>query len=157
MRKKQDPRQKLVPLRHFANHKLYSITYLSVLAQRKKLKVKRFGRIYYTTQEWFEQYLNNHASGKVRQGYEQLFRGKVKKVKKRTQKLTQELTQQQSRVNFFVDLKHNWFKLVGLGLGILILGSIVINTIVIFNIFSTGETGRVAGVEEVASSTVNSK
>jgi uncharacterized membrane protein YozB (DUF420 family) len=75
-------RNKLIPLRRFAKSGLYTPAYLSLLVQRKKLKAKKIGRNYYTTQEWFEEYLERHARDKVRIAYDKLFETSLTKENK---------------------------------------------------------------------------
>ena len=53
--------KKLVPLRRFTEEGPYSTAYLSLLVQRKKLKAKKVGRNYFTSREWFNEYLETHA------------------------------------------------------------------------------------------------
>lgn len=79
-------KERLVPLRRFAREDLYSSSYLSLLVQRKKLKAKRIGRNFYTTQQWFEDYLRKHAKDEIREKYEILFEESQKsKVKSKTE------------------------------------------------------------------------
>lgn len=52
---------KLLPLRNFVKQGPYSSFYLSNLVQRKKLKAKKIGRNYFTTQKWFDEYLLQHG------------------------------------------------------------------------------------------------
>jgi hypothetical protein len=63
-------KDKLLPLRRFADSKLYSLAYLSILVQRKKLKAKKIGRNYYTCVRWLEEYLEKHARDDFRYNYE---------------------------------------------------------------------------------------
>ncbi|MFA6107040.1 MAG: hypothetical protein WC745_05230, partial [Patescibacteria group bacterium] len=56
--------KKLLPLRQFAKEGPYSAAYLSILVQRKSLKARRIGRNYFTTLEWFNEYLQQHAQEK---------------------------------------------------------------------------------------------
>lgn len=58
--------KKLIPLRRLTEYGLYKISYLSILVQRKKLKAKKIGRNYYTTIEWFNEYLEKHARDEKR-------------------------------------------------------------------------------------------
>lgn len=58
---KQKQNLALIPLCRFARSGHYSQAYLSLLVQRKKLKAKRIGRNFYTTQEWFNDYLVKHS------------------------------------------------------------------------------------------------
>ena len=58
---KQKKNLALIPLWRFARSGQYSQAYLSLLVQRKKLKAKRIGRNYYTTQVWFNDYLVKHS------------------------------------------------------------------------------------------------
>ncbi|MDO8668152.1 MAG: WD40 repeat domain-containing protein, partial [bacterium] len=53
--------KKLVPLRKIAQASSYGFGYISILVQRKKLKAKKIGNKYYSTQEWFNEYLDLHA------------------------------------------------------------------------------------------------
>lgn len=64
--------QRLVPLRRFAREDLYSSAYLSLLVQRGKLKAKKIGRNFFTTEEWFLEYLEKHAKDEIREKYEVL-------------------------------------------------------------------------------------
>ena len=57
----QNELKKLVPLRQLTKAGSYSFGYISILVQRKKLKAKKIGNKYYSTQEWFNQYLDLHA------------------------------------------------------------------------------------------------
>ena len=52
---------KLIPLRKFVIPGVYSAAYLSQLVQRKKLKAKRIGRNFYTSEKWFKEYIEKHA------------------------------------------------------------------------------------------------
>jgi len=62
--KKKDLNKKLFPLRRFSEIGLYDLTYLSLLIQRGKLNAQKVGRNYFTTIEWFEEYLKNHSRNK---------------------------------------------------------------------------------------------
>jgi len=53
--------KKLISLRRLAKEVPYKVTYLSLLVQRGKLKAEKIGRNYFTTREWFEEYLEMHA------------------------------------------------------------------------------------------------
>lgn len=66
---KNDPK-KLFPLRNFVIPGLYEMPYLSILAQRKKLKTKKVGRNYFTCELWFNEYLEKHAQTKKRRAYQ---------------------------------------------------------------------------------------
>lgn len=57
----QDQENKLIPLRTIAKESPYSAAYLSILVQRNKLRAERIGRNYYTTKEWFQEYLDKHG------------------------------------------------------------------------------------------------
>jgi hypothetical protein len=56
-----ESKNKLIPLRRFVVIDGYSKEYLSQLVQRKKLKAQKVGRNYYTTIEWFENYLEQYS------------------------------------------------------------------------------------------------
>lgn len=58
---KKDERDKLIPLRKFKEGGPYSMAYLSNLIQRKKLKAKKVGRNYFTSENWFAEYLELHS------------------------------------------------------------------------------------------------
>ena len=58
---KNKENKRLIPLRRFAEVGPYGSAYLSNLVQRKSLKAKKIGRNYFTTQEWFNEYLEMHA------------------------------------------------------------------------------------------------
>lgn len=64
---KQDDNKKLIPLRRLAQESSYSPAYVSILVQRKKLKAEKVGRNYFSTREWFNQYLEDHARDEKRQ------------------------------------------------------------------------------------------
>ncbi|MEA3398646.1 MAG: hypothetical protein U9R06_02790 [Patescibacteria group bacterium] len=74
----KNPNNKLVPLRHFKVNGLYSVNYLSLLVQRKKLKAEKKGRNYYTTKDWFNDYLSCHAADDKRQAYQKLINSSEK-------------------------------------------------------------------------------
>ncbi|MFA6171761.1 MAG: hypothetical protein WCW77_03820 [Patescibacteria group bacterium] len=57
--------RELLPLRQFAKEGPYNLAYLSNLVQRKKLKAKKIGRNYFSTREWFGEYLKNHSQDRV--------------------------------------------------------------------------------------------
>jgi len=78
-----NPREKLIPLRRFAADNLYSAKYLSLLVQRKKLKAKKIGRNFYTTEQWFFKYLEKHARDEVRLKYKVIFSEKEKTIENR--------------------------------------------------------------------------
>jgi len=61
-------RKKLLPLRRFASD-IYAPAYLSLLVQRGKLKAQKIGRNYFTTGEWFGEYLERHAREEKREIY----------------------------------------------------------------------------------------
>ncbi|MFA6394005.1 MAG: hypothetical protein WCW25_03995, partial [Patescibacteria group bacterium] len=61
---KSEDLKKLLPLRQFAKEGPYSAAYLSILVQRKSLKARRVGRNFFTTREWFNEYLERHAQEK---------------------------------------------------------------------------------------------
>ncbi|MBI2459605.1 MAG: hypothetical protein HYV53_03580, partial [Parcubacteria group bacterium] len=61
-----DSYKKLMPLKRIAEASSYSFGYVSILVQRKKLKAKKIGNKYYSTQEWFDQYLELHARDEKR-------------------------------------------------------------------------------------------
>jgi hypothetical protein len=54
-------KNKLIPLRCFVLIEGYSKEYLSQLVQRKRLKAQKIGRNYFTTLQWFEDYLHYYA------------------------------------------------------------------------------------------------
>ena len=62
---KQKKNLALIPLCRFARSGQYSQAYLSLLVQRKKLKAKRIGRNFYTTQAWFNDYLLKHSRKQI--------------------------------------------------------------------------------------------
>lgn len=147
-----DPRQKLVPLRRFAHKKLYDTTYLSVLVQRKKLKARKVGRVYWTSEEWFQDYLDKHAREEIRGGYRVIFeaqrhntslrplsRGDLDKSIISKGDLTT-----YNKGGFFVGLKNVWYKVASLTLGALILGALVINIFITLD----SRRGIISGVEE---------
>lgn len=72
MQKSPISRHKLLPLRRFVVPGLYELTYLSVLVQRKKLRAEKLGRNYFTTREWFDNYLEKHARDEKRLKYYKL-------------------------------------------------------------------------------------
>ncbi len=60
-RKVSNDEKKLISLRNISQNSQYSPVYISLLVQRKKLKAKKVGRNYFTTKEWFNEYLERHA------------------------------------------------------------------------------------------------
>ena len=80
MLSQNNQRKQLIPLRRLADNKLYSTAYLSLLVQRKKLKAKKIGRNFYTTQEWFEDYLEKHARDEKRAVHDKLLLKKDKRL-----------------------------------------------------------------------------
>ncbi|MFA6106958.1 MAG: hypothetical protein WC745_04815, partial [Patescibacteria group bacterium] len=64
VKKKEEMNKRLLPLRALAKEGPYSLSYLSNLVQRKSLKARRIGRNYFTTLEWFNEYLQQHAQEK---------------------------------------------------------------------------------------------
>ncbi len=101
-------KDKLVPLRKFAVPGVYSTAYLSQLVQRKKLKAKKIGRNYYTTKEWFSEYLSQHARDEKQDRYQKFLVKQKKKYPGISDQLTQgsriiqEQLSDKSGVNFFV-------------------------------------------------------
>jgi len=71
--------RKLLPLRHFADDKLYTGAYLSQLVQRERLKAEKIGRNYFTCEKWFKEYLDKHASDDKRAIHEKILKQQVKK------------------------------------------------------------------------------
>jgi len=69
MRKYDNIKEKLEPLRRFCVPGLYSVRYLSILVQRKRLRAKKIGRNYFTCQHWFEEYLEKYATEEKRAIY----------------------------------------------------------------------------------------
>ncbi|MFA5360164.1 MAG: LamG-like jellyroll fold domain-containing protein, partial [Patescibacteria group bacterium] len=65
-RSQSDDYKKLIPLKRIAEASSYSFGYVSILVQRKKLKAKKIGNKYYSTKEWFDQYLGLHARDEKR-------------------------------------------------------------------------------------------
>src|SRR3989338_5075366 len=57
----KDDYKKLLPLKKIAEASSYSFGYVSILVQRKKLKARKIGNKYYSTKEWFDQYLEYHG------------------------------------------------------------------------------------------------
>ncbi|MFH1822074.1 MAG: hypothetical protein ABH830_00040, partial [Patescibacteria group bacterium] len=82
--------KKLIPLRRISQEGPYNTAYLSLLVQRKKLKAKRIGRNFFTTREWFNDYLDNHARDEKRQGKKLAYIEDIK-----TDKITAKLEGQQ--------------------------------------------------------------
>jgi hypothetical protein len=60
-----DDSSKLFPLRKISNLGIISNTYLSILAKKGKLRTRKIGRNYFTTIEWFNEYLVRHAKDEV--------------------------------------------------------------------------------------------
>ena len=63
--KNEETDKKLQPLRALAKEGPYSLSYLSNLVQRKKLKAKKIGRNYLSSKEWLNEYLEKHAQDRV--------------------------------------------------------------------------------------------
>ncbi len=79
-RKLLEKKEEFLPLRRFALEGLYSPAYLSLLVQRKKLKARKIGRNFYTTREWFEEYLTKHARDEIRMAYRKEFSREEKNI-----------------------------------------------------------------------------
>ncbi len=69
LKEPENQEQKLYPLRKFSLPGIYSVAYLSQLVQRRKLKAKKIGRNYFTTKEWFNEYLERHARDEKQHDY----------------------------------------------------------------------------------------
>lgn len=136
----------LVPLKNFAAKDLYQTRYLSVLVQRKKLKAKKVGRIYFTTEAWFKEYLVRHAQNNIRQGYEKLFAEKL------NSNLVKKITTPRKDISFS-NRKTGWFQIATFSVAVLILLTLVANLVVMID----SKRGIVSGVSEegvdIASST----
>jgi len=146
-------KNQLLPLKCFAEKSLYQINYLSVLVQRKKLKAKKIGRVYYTTEKWFIEYLAKHAQAKILNGYAELFANRRKQIS--DPELNRSKNQAARKTGgFFVGLKSGWYRPATLVLGILILVTLIANLIVTID----SQRGTVSGVDEenfdVASTTM---
>ena len=116
-------KDKLTPLRKFAIPGVYSSAYLSQLVQRKKLKAKKIGRNFYTTQNWFKEYIDQHARDEKQAKY------------KRSLKQNTRIT------NIFS------FKAIAVIMAVVfVLGSL-------FVYFNARDVGQIAGVEERSATT----
>ena len=98
--------ERLVPLRRFAEEDLYSPSYLSLLVQRKKLRAKKIGRNFYTTQRWFEEYLRKHAKDEIREAYTILLRPIVEKPQPKADPLwAEKIKNSNSKI---IQINFNW-------------------------------------------------
>jgi len=139
--------QGLVPLRRFAKEDLYSSSYLSLLVQRKKLRAKKIGRNFYTTQRWFEEYLRQHAKDDIRIKYEALLvpiksdspAGSAGKFQPKADPLWAEKVK--SSNNKIIQINFNWK-------AALIAAVFFIASIIWVLIGPSFDKGRIAGEEE---------
>ena len=124
----------LIPLRHFVKEGLYSQAYLSLLVQRKKLKAEKIGRNYFTTREWFEEYVNLHASKKI-------------KAEKNQDNDIQKSGLGHDKAGFFVAKQIYYYLMAATAVFIVIFS---INYLVAISM-NDQSRGKVAGVEEMNS------
>ena len=135
-------KNQLVPLKYFADKNLYQTSYLSVLVQRKKLKAKKVGRIYYTTQDWFIEYLTKHAQSSIREGYAKLFKEKL------NNNLNNNIPGSRKGI-FFSGLNSGKFQVATFSVAVLILLTVLANLIVTLD----SKRGVVSGIAEEAKNT----
>ena len=144
-----NPREKLIPLRRFAADNLYSAKYLSLLVQRKKLKAKKVGRNFYTTEKWFFEYLEKHARDDVRLKYKEMFAKytPLNPPSKGDLSQTVELSQVTTSVKpgAMVWLKENIYKLSTAVFAVFFVALLVSQ----FMIRQDARQGTISGVEEV--------
>jgi hypothetical protein len=142
-------RDKLVPLRRFSYDGLYSLRYLSQLVQRDRLKAKKVGKNYYSTREWFEEYLEAHAKDETREAYKELFRQVDQNETLASKKITQGKYKAQpilTQVNIFnkILLRRAITTVVVL---FVLAGSVY------FGLSYLNNKGQIAGEEETATTT----
>jgi hypothetical protein len=161
LRKLDKKEENYLPLRRFAHKNLYNEFYLSNLVQRKKLKVKKIGRNYYTTIEWFKEYLALHARDKKRKEYhkflENLGKDLIKENKLASENILHAIKQLLPKADFFVWPSLKKASAPSFWLGFFIALIIALSSLVILNnknLHENEQPGQVAGVEETGSSTV---
>ena len=143
MRKSLKYRQKLVPLRRFADSNLYSVSYLSLLVQRKKLKAEKVGRNYYTTEEWFKEYLEKHSQNEKWGIYQEKAKIKESKIAENKEISSEPVTLEK---NLYIKYKTTVLTAVVFVL-------FIISGIIFY--LHNQEKGQVAGTEEVNTKEVN--
>lgn len=136
-----DERKKLIPLRRLALSGLYNTSYLSLLVQRKKLKAEKIGRNYYTTKEWFMEYLGRHAQDDKRVAYYAIY--DKEKVWEKKESEQAGLKKENRIINFI-------YKAIAISAVVFIFINIIVNYIDTRVVAGNVNKGQVAGVEEVS-------
>lgn len=156
MLKKNYNQGKLIPLRKFAVTGIYSSAYLSQLVQRKKLKAKRIGRNFFSTTEWFEEYLERHGRDEKLASYRK-YQIKLNKNHKLTLDAENESYRLLDRkgVNFFIanerqekaelNKKYLWFRSLAYSMIVFF----ILIGVNIFYVSWQNDKGRIAGEDEV--------
>ena len=132
---------KLIPIRNFACSGQYNAAYLSLLVQRKKLKAKKIGRNFYTTEAWFNEYLERHARD-----------SKKEKTTKKEESMTSSIPDskpESNRAGFFVIRKFKLLFQASTVFVILLLVNFAVSAILGY-MFPEKEKGKVLGAEEYA-------
>ncbi len=150
---------KLIPLRKFSVPGVYSSAYLSQLVQRKKLKAEKIGRNYFTTEKWFNDYIEKHARDEKQESYEKHYLKKQNQIEeKRKLTLGQNSVSarflDQKRVNFFVldensqkiDYKERYLRYQTLAVSVMIV--VIMIAANVFYLSWRDEGGQVAGESE---------
>jgi len=136
-----DERKKLIPLRRLAIPGLYDTSYLSQLVQRKKLKAEKIGRNYYTTKDWFMEYLERHAQDDKRIAYKAVYKEKEAEKK---QKFVPKLEKKENKIINFI------YKTIAISAVVFVFVNLIINYTNTRIVESDANKGQVAGVEEVS-------
>jgi len=128
-------KDKLIPLRKFAVKDVYSSAYLSQLVQRGKLKAKKIGRNYYTSKQWFSEYLEQHAQDIKYEKYREYLMKKTKRSFSSREKIQKNTDISHNQINIWKQIAISvavvlLFLIIGLGL------------------YISYDKGRIAGVEE---------
>ena len=134
-----DERKKLIPLRRLAIPGLYDNSYLSQLVQRKKLKAEKIGRNYYTTKEWFIEYLERHAQDDKRIAYKAIYKEEEAEKK---QEFTPKLEKKENRIISFI------YKAIAISAVVFVFVNLILNYTNKRIVESDVNNGQVAGAEE---------
>ncbi|MCK5211345.1 hypothetical protein KAJ89_01460 [Candidatus Parcubacteria bacterium] len=136
-------KEKLIPLRKFSVEDVYSPAYLSQLVQRGKLKAKRIGRNYYTSEKWFSEYLEQHAHDAKYEKYQEYLNKKSKKSAPGSS-VVRTKNNKFAATRKYTTIGHsNIWKQIAISMAVFLL-FIVIG----LGLYVSYNQGRIAGVEE---------
>ena len=109
------------------------------MVQRKKLRAKKIGRNFYTTQKWFEEYLRKHGKDEIREAYTALLRPVVEKFQPKVDPLLAEKIENNN--SKIIQIHFNW-KAVALA------AVFFVASIIWVLVGPSLNKGRIAGEEE---------